>query len=89
MLHIAVLAALIFASMSDAFVDELIGQASIIDGDTVEISRDAHSAVGHRRDAGAAAAAATKSRRRAENQATASQHGHDTQPATNVSMHPK
>jgi hypothetical protein len=33
--------------------------------------------------------AATKSRRRAENPATASQHGHDTQPATNVSMRPK
>jgi len=35
MLQIAAFVALIFASMPDAFADELVGQASIIDGDTL------------------------------------------------------
>ena len=34
---IAAFAALIFASMPDAFADDLAGQASVIDGDTLEI----------------------------------------------------
>jgi endonuclease YncB( thermonuclease family) len=33
----AVFAALMFASMPNAFADDLAGQASVIDGDTLEI----------------------------------------------------
>lgn len=40
MLHIAAFAALIFTSIPDAFADDLTGQASIIDGDTLEIEAD-------------------------------------------------
>jgi len=39
MLHITAFAALIFASMPNAFTENLSGQASVIDGDTLEIYR--------------------------------------------------
>jgi hypothetical protein len=35
MVLIAAFVALLFASMPDVFADELVGQASIIDGDTL------------------------------------------------------
>ena len=37
MLVVAAFVALIFAAMPDVFADHLVGQASIIDGDTLEI----------------------------------------------------